>query len=168
MGEPSSVVPTSSSRISSSARSRAPSGQVHLRHRHDAPTDPEEIEDVDVLARLEHGPVVGRDHEQREVHGRRAGHHGADELLVPGHVEQAYLGVVRQPKLRVAHVEGHPPLLLFREPVGADARQLLDERRLAVVDVPGGAHDHPAHGRGVGCGGGGGRGGGHGGVGGPG
>jgi hypothetical protein len=124
--------------------------EVDLRQRDDRAADPEEVEDVDVLAGLEHRPVVGRDDEERQVHRRRARDHRADEPLVAGDVDQPHLGVVGEPELGVSDVDRHPALLLLGETVRADARQALDQRRLAVVDVPGGPHDDAADGGG-GC-----------------
>ena len=43
-----------------------------------------------------------------------------------------------------AEVDGDPALLLGGEAVGVDAGQGADQRRLAVVDVPGGAEDQVA------------------------
>ena len=40
-------------------------------------------------------------------------------------------------RVREAEVDRDPPLLLFRETVGIDARQRLDERGFTVIDVAG-------------------------------
>ena len=61
-----------------------------------------------------------------------------DKLLVARHVNQVHLAA-RQRQMREAEDDGHAPLLLFFEPVCLDARQRADERRLAVVHVPGDA-----------------------------
>src|SRR5439155_5828684 len=41
-----------------------------------------------------------------------------------------------QPQPGEAEVDRHPPLALLLEPVGIDAGQSADQRRLAVIDVP--------------------------------
>src|SRR5205085_326149 len=79
------------------------------------------------------------DHEQEEVDARRAGDHRAHEALVTRHVDDRQLLPVGQLERRVAEVDRDAALALLREAVGVLARQRLDERRLAVVDVPGGA-----------------------------
>src|SRR5207249_2385773 len=71
------------------------------------------------------------------------------------HVDQPDLGAVGERELRVPDVDRHAPLALLGEAVGPRARQALDERRLPVVDVTGGADDHAADGDGGGAHGGG-------------
>ena len=51
--------------------------------------DAEQLADRDVLAGLRHHALVGGDHEQHQVDAGRAGHHGAHEPLVAGHVDHA-------------------------------------------------------------------------------
>ena len=50
---------------------------------------PEQLDDGEVLARLRHDAVVGRDDQQHEVDAADAGEHVADEALVAGHVDDA-------------------------------------------------------------------------------
>ena len=47
------------------------------------------LQDGEMLGGLRHDALVGGDDQQREVDARRAGHHGAHEVLVPGHVHDA-------------------------------------------------------------------------------
>ena len=42
-------------------------------------------------------------------------------------------------------INGDAAALLFLKPVGIDPGQRLHQRRLAVVDVPGGAYDDRFH-----------------------
>ena len=79
--------------------------------------------------------LVGRDDEQDEPHRPDPGEHVADEPLVPGHVDEPDLAAARQRRPRVAEVDREPAPLLLGEPVGVDAGERDDQRRLAVVDV---------------------------------
>ena len=116
-------------------------GEVGLRERDDAALDAEQVDDREVLARLRHDAVVGGDHEQHDVDAGRAGDHLAHELLVAGHVDDAHRAPARQLELREAELDGDAALLLLRQAVGIGAGERLDERGLAVVDVPGGAEN---------------------------
>ncbi len=121
---------------------------VGLRQRDDAALDPEQAQDREVLVRLRARALARVDHEQEEVDPGRAGDHRPHEPLVAGHVDERQLRPVRQLERRVAEVDRDAALLLGRQPVGVLARQRLDERRLAVVDVARGAdgqwHDEDA------------------------
>ena len=55
----------------------------------------EEVEHVDVLARLRHHTLVGRDHEQRGVKAVSAREHVAHETRVAGHVHDPDLAAAR-------------------------------------------------------------------------
>ena len=86
---PSRNVPRTSSRISSSTRPiQRRLGQVALGQDDQAAGEPEQAEDLQVLAGLRHHRVVGRDDQHRQVQPRRPGQHVADEPLVPRHVDQ--------------------------------------------------------------------------------
>ena len=102
----------------------------------------------DVLARLRHRPVGGRDDQNRPVHLRRAGDHVLDVVGVPRAVDMGVVPLVGF-ILDVGDGDGDAPLPLFRRVVdrgevagGGSAlqRQRLGDRRrqrrLAVVDVP--------------------------------
>ena len=111
---------------------------VDLRQRHHPVPQPQEREDLQVLAGLRHDAVVGRHDQDHAVHAAGSGHHGLDEAFVAGHVDDAHLEVGDGAR-GVAQVDGHAPLLLLLEPVGFAAGERLDQGRLAVVDVPRGA-----------------------------
>ena len=51
--------------------------------------DAEQVDDRQMLARLRHDPVVGRDDQQHEVDAGGAGQHVVHEALVAGHVDEA-------------------------------------------------------------------------------
>jgi len=94
-----------------------------------------------VLARLRHDAVVGRDDQDHDVDPRRARDHVLHEPLVTGHVDDPDRAPVRQLEAREAEVDRHPALDFLLEAVGIDACERLHERRLAVIDVSGGADD---------------------------
>ena len=118
-------------------------GGVAFREGDEPARDAEQAADVEVLARLRHHRLVRGHHEQHGVDAVRARQHVADEPLVPGHVHDAE-AVIAQVEGREADVDGDSAGFLFRQPVGVDAGERLDERRLAVVDVAGGAEDQVA------------------------
>ena len=64
-------------------------GEIGLGQGDDAAVDPEQVDDRQMLARLRHDPVVGRDHEQHVVDARGTGEHGVHEALVAGDVDEA-------------------------------------------------------------------------------
>ncbi len=96
-----------------------------------------------MLAGLGHHRVVGRDDQHGQVEPRRPGQHVADEPLVARDVDQGQAAVA-QVERGEAQVDRDPALLLGREAVGVDAGQGPDQRRLAVVDVPGRPEDQVA------------------------
>ena len=105
---------------------------------------PSMLEDREVLARLRHDAFVGGDDEQRDVDARRAGDHRADERLVAGHVDDADGADAVEHERREAEVDRDAAALLLGQPIGVDAGERAYERRLAVIDVAGGAEDHAA------------------------
>ena len=119
--------------------------RVGLRDGDDALLDAEQPQDREVLVRLRPGALGRVDHEEEEVDAGRAGDHRAHEALVTGHVDEGERPPARQLERGVAEVDRDPARLLLGEPVGVLAGQRADERRLAVVDVPGGA-DGQRHG----------------------
>ena len=92
-----------------------------------------------MFAGLRHDAVVGRDDEQGEVDAGRPGEHVLDEPLVPRHVHDAQRRRVAEVEVGEPDVDGDAAGLLFGQAVAVDAGEGLDERRLAVVDVAGGA-----------------------------
>ena len=94
-----------------------------------------------MLPRLRHHALVGRDDEQHQVDAADARQHVLDEALVAGHVDDPDGQAAGLLEEREAQVDGDAARLLLRQPVGVDAGQRLDERGLAVIDVPRGADD---------------------------
>ena len=106
--------------------------------------DAEQIHDLQMLDGLRHDAFIGGDDEQHHVDTRRARQHIMHEPLMAGHVDKAEHRTVRHRRIGIAEVDGDAALLLLGQPVGIDARQCLDQRGLAVIDVAGGADDHGA------------------------
>ena len=119
-------------------------GQVALAERHDSARHAEQPADLEVLARLRHHRLVGRDHQYHGVDAVCAGQHVAHEALVPGHVDEGGHDPGSELRVREAEVDRDPALLLLFEPVGVGARECPHERALAVVDVAGGPDDEGA------------------------
>ena len=70
--------------------------RVGLGQRDDAARDAEQVDDREMLARLRHHAVVGRDHQQHEIDAGRARQHVVDEPLVARHVDEAEHRAVRR------------------------------------------------------------------------
>ncbi len=118
--------------------------EIDLGQRDDAALDAEQIDDGEVLARLRHDAVVGRDHQQHEIDAGGAGQHVVHEFLVPRHVDEAEHGAVRRRQIGKAEIDGNAARLFFLQPVGIDAGERANERGLAVIDMAGGSDDHDA------------------------
>ena len=119
--------------------------RVDLRDRDDPVVDAEEPEDPEVLERLRLGPLTRVDDEQEEVDAGRAGDHRPDEPLVARDVDHREVRPVGELQLGVPEHDRDPAPLLLREAVGVDPGERLDELRLAVVDVTGGAEGESPH-----------------------
>ena len=94
-----------------------------------------------MLERLGARAVVGGDDQQRGIDLAGADEHVADELVVARDVDEVELGAVIEREVRVPDVDRHPASTLLGQAVGIDAGQCPEQRRLAVVDVPGRADD---------------------------
>ena len=103
----------------------------------------EQIEHGQMLQGLRHRPIIGGDHEQREVDPRRAGQHRVDQAVMAGHVDEADRRPTRGCGERVAEIDRDPAGFLFRQTVGIHPRQGKHQRGLTVVDVPRRRNDHP-------------------------
>ena len=117
-------------------------GQIGLRQHHRAAADAEQIEDERMLVCLRLGTLVAGHDEQREINSARAGHHVANEPLVPRNVDERQACQVRVSFIRKPEIDGDSSRLLFFQPIRVYAGQRFDERRLAVVDMAGRADDH--------------------------
>ena len=96
-----------------------------------------------MLAGLRHHPLVGRNNEKGGIDAAHAGQHVLDEVDVAGHIDHADLFVARQRQPGEAQVDCHLALFFLAQPVGVDACQGVNQRRLAVIHVAGRAdHSH--------------------------
>ena len=89
-----------------------------------------------MLLRLRHPAVIRRHDEEREVDRAQTCDHVADEILVPGDIDQAE----RKPrKLEVskAKIDRDAAGLFLRQAIGIDSGERFDQRGLPVVDVAG-------------------------------
>ena len=121
-------------------------GEIRL-GQHDEPArDAEQLADREMLPRLRHHALVGRDDQHDEVDPADARQHVLHEPLVPGDVDDAERQALAEVEVGEADVDGDAALLLLLEAIGVDPGQRQDQARLAVVDVSRGAGDDVAHG----------------------
>ena len=103
---------------------------------------PQTREHLEILRHLglKHGVVALTKCDLVDADTRGPSEHVLDEALMPGDIHDAEL-VIAQLERGKADVDGDAAGLLFRQTVAVDAGQRLDQRRLAVVDVPGSSKD---------------------------
>src|SRR5687768_785956 len=94
-----------------------------------------------MLGRLGLPSLVGIDDEEADGGASGPRQHVADEALVTRHVDDPDLVARGEAEPGEAEIDGQTASLLFGETVGVHPGQSLDQRRLSVVDVPGGAYD---------------------------
>ena len=70
----------------------------------------------------------------------RARQHVLDESLVSGHINKAGADVAKI-QIGKANIYSDAAPLLFRQTIRVDARQRAHQRRLAMIDMAGGADD---------------------------
>ena len=145
MGAPAKLVRSSASVSSSVATSRS-SGSTRsiLVERDHAGGDAEQRADREVLARLRHHALVRRHHQDHQIDAAQPRQRVVHEALVARHVDEAELDVALD-QMREPDVDGDAARALLLPAVAVDAGERLDQRGLAVVDVPRGA-DHDAAG----------------------
>ena len=97
----------------------------------------EQAADFEMFARLRLDGLVGGDDEQQQIDAACSGQHILDEALMPGDIDKAR----RLREVREAQIDGNAAALFLFETIGIDAGEGADQRRLAVVDVSGGADD---------------------------
>ena len=95
-----------------------------------------------MLARLRHDAVVGGDKQNRMIHAHRACCHGVHKFFMAGNVDEPDDFARGRMRVGESEVYGDAARLLLGQPIRIDTGECLDERGLAVVDVPGGADDH--------------------------
>jgi hypothetical protein len=93
-----------------------------------------------MLARLRHPALGGRHDEQHRGHRPHPGEHVGDEPFVAGHVDERQLPPVELGPGE-AELDRQAATPFLGEPVGPHAGEPVHQRRLAVIDVPGGRYD---------------------------
>ena len=121
--------------------------QVGLGQRHHGPAHAEVGEDLEMLFRLRHPPIVSGDDQQGEVDRADAGDHVLDEVFVARNVDdpETKRGRRRRGRRKVqvgeAEVDRDPAQLLFRQTIRIGAGQRFDQRALAMIDMAGGGDE---------------------------
>jgi hypothetical protein len=115
--------------------------QVRLGQRDHAARRAEDVDDLEVLLRLGLPPLVGGHDEHHEADRPHPGQHVPDEPLVARHVDEPDLAAGGERGPGEPQVDRQAAALLLGQPVGVDAGETQDQRRLPVVDVPGGGDD---------------------------
>ena len=95
-----------------------------------------------MLQGLRHDPLVGGHDQHHHLNAAEPSEGVVDEPFVAGHVDEADLPAVLDHRGE-AEVDRDAALLLLFPAVAVDPGQGLDEPRLAVIDVAGGADDEP-------------------------
>ncbi len=127
---PSGVDASSAAMSSLTARSRASSTRSAFVSATAPCANAEQFEDRDVLARLRHHAVVGRDDEQREIDAARASDHRVYEAFVPGHIDETEHVAACERHIRVAELDrGCRALFSSARRSVVDARERAHERR---------------------------------------
>ena len=113
--------------------------QIHLRHRDHGHGHLQQSCDLHMLARLRRDALHGRDDQHRALRAARTRHHGADEILVTGRVNQ-----VERPTRHLAM--GKPQRdrqatgFFLGQPVRLNPREPAHQRRLAMIHMA--DHNH--------------------------
>jgi len=111
---------------------------IHLGQGHHAMPDPQQCQDIQMLPRLRHDAIISGNQKDYPINAGGAGHHRFDEMLVAGDIDNADFQIAERAWGK-AQLDTHAPLFFFLEPVGLAAGQTLDQRGLAVIDMPGGS-----------------------------
>jgi hypothetical protein len=115
-------------------------GQIALGQRDHAGFQVQQPQDVQMLTRLRLDRIVRGHDQQGQIHPGRAGQHVPHKTFVARDVDDAQPVLVQQ-QFGEAQLDGDAPAFFLGKPVGIDPRQGADQRRLAVIDVSGGAKD---------------------------
>ena len=120
--------------------------QVRFGEGDDAAADAEQAADVEMLAGLRLDGFIGGDHEEQEIDSAHTGEHVLDEALVAGDIDKSQAQGGCEFEVREAQIDGDAAAFFLLQPVGVDARERLDERGLAVIDVSRRPDDDVLHG----------------------
>jgi hypothetical protein len=104
---------------------------------------PQQTQNFQMFTRLRHDGIIRRHNEHHKVDPRGAGQHILDETFVAGNVHdpQAELAEIERGK---ADFDGDPAGLFLRQTIAVNPRESLDERGLAVIDMPSRTKDQVA------------------------
>ena len=119
-------------------------GKVAFGQRHDPLRDSQQIKDRQMFTRLRHHPVIRGDDQQGHVDAARPRQHRVDQTFMPRHIHKSGDRATPQIGIGEAQVDGDAARLFLGQTVGVGARQGLDQRCLAVVDMPCRSDDHSA------------------------
>ena len=93
-----------------------------------------------MLKGLRHHPFIRRHNQQSHVHAMGACKHVLDKPLMPGHVNNPRNLPGREHYRGKAQINRHAPLLFLPKPVSIDPRKRLDQRGLAMINMPGSSY----------------------------
>ena len=100
----------------------------------------EKLQQGQVLARLRHHRIVGRNHEQRGVDSRCTGHHRVNEaFMAREHRRRESRAVVVE--MRESQLDRDAAAFFLGQSIHRAAGQRMDAARFAVVDMAGQAND---------------------------
>jgi hypothetical protein len=120
--------------------------RVGLGQHGDSTRDRKHPANVEMFAGLRLDSFVGSDGQQHQIDASDSCQHVPDESLVSGNIHEAHPYFVAiwtgQFQVGKADVDGDTTAFFFSQPVGINASERLDQRGLAVIDVPRGAHDN--------------------------
>ncbi len=95
-----------------------------------------------MLARLRHDAVITGDHQQSVIDTAYARQHVREEFFMPRHIDKAQHTTIRLRPIGVAQIDSHPAFFLFRQAIGIDPGNRLEQRRFTVVYVSGSCNNH--------------------------
>ncbi|MNP50321.1 hypothetical protein D3C76_1445810 [compost metagenome] len=112
---------------------------------HQRPRNAQQFDDSQVFAGLWHHAVIGGDHQQHQVDALRPGEHVMGETFMTRDIDETGKGRTRfQRGVEITEVDGHTALALFPALITDLPGECLEQRGLAMIDVPCGADNHPA------------------------
>ena len=94
-----------------------------------------------MLARLRLDGFVRGDHQEQHIDARRARQHVAHEPFVPRHIHKTEAHAIFFQECKT-QIDRDSAALLFGQTIRVRSGQRFDQRRFAVVDVPGGANNY--------------------------
>ncbi len=119
--------------------------KIRLCDRNDRSFDPEVSQNLDVLFGLRHPSVVGRDDQQCEIDRADTSNHIAHESVVTRHINETCVNwislICHQREFRETEIDGDSAFFFLGQPIRVGSGQRLDQRALAVIDVPGGCEN---------------------------